>query len=161
MSGIPLRTLAAMALDGDGQADIMCARLDSRYDTYRQERRTIEHCMQTVPHDGRPPIALRAADTVNGQEVRASERWHGTAADAVTDAAGRPIDRTCYRLVPPASGIGPVQRVPFEAPVSATETPVQRSRALSTADVNRAAMQRLTAALISPADRAALADGTA
>jgi len=161
MAGIPLRTLSYMAQDGDGQADVMCARLEARYDTYSTARREIERAMATIPHDGRPPMALRPADTVNGQEVRASERWHGTPADAVCGQDGRPIDRQCYRLVPPASGIGPVQRVPFDVPASGDERPVQRTRAMSTADVNRAAMQRLTASLISPADRAAIADGTA
>jgi hypothetical protein len=163
MAGIPLRTLAYMAEDGDGQADILCARLDSRYDTYRQERKMIEHCMQTVPHDGRPPIVLRSADTVNGQEVRGSDRWQGTPADRVTDAHGRPIDRTCYRLVPPACGIGPVERIPFIAPETAQEPssgPARRSTARDAAgDYQR--LLRLYGTAEDVADRAALADGTA
>lgn len=163
MAGIPLRTLAWMAQDGDGQADVMCARLEARYDTYRQERRAIEHAMQAVSHDGRPPVVLRHADVVNGQEVRGSDRWQGTPADRVMDSNGRPIDRTCYRLVPPACGIGPVQRIPFVAPESAPEPssrPARRSTARDAgADYQR--LLRLYGTAEDVADRAALADGTA
>lgn len=163
MAGIPLRTLAWMAQDGDGQADVMCARLEARHDTYSTERRTIEHCMQTLPHDGRPPIVLRHADTVNGQEVRASERWSGTPADAVCGQDGRPIDRQCYRLVPPASGIGPVQRVPFVAPQTAQDgssAPAKRTTAHDAAgDYQR--LLRLYGTADDRAERTALADGSA
>lgn len=163
MAGIPLRTLTWMAQDGDGQADVMCSRLEARYDTYSAERRTIEHCMQTVPHDGRPPMALRAADTVNGQEVRASERWSGTPAASVCGQDGRPIDRTCYRLVPPACGIGPVQRVPFTPPVEAQDAssaPRKRTTAKDAgADYQR--LLRLYGTADDRAERTALADGSA
>ena len=163
MAGIPLRTLAWMAQDGDGQADVMCSRLEARYDTYATERHNIERAMTTVPHDGRPPIVLRRADMVNGQEVRGSERWSGTPADRVTDATGRPIDRTCYRLVPPASGIGPVERIPFTPPVEAQDAssaPRKRTTARDAGeDYQR--LLRLYGTADDRAERTALADGTA
>ena len=163
MAGIPLRTLAWMAEDGDGQADVMCARLEARYDTYATERREIERAMATVPHDGRPPIVLRSADMVNRQEVRGSERWSGTPAASVCGEDGRPIDRTCYRLVPPASGIGPVERVPFTPPETAEDAssaPRKRTTARDAgADYQR--LLRLYGTADDRAERTALADGSA
>jgi hypothetical protein len=152
-----------MAQDGDGQADIMCARLEARYDTYATERRNIERAMTTVPHDGRPPIVLRRSDMVNGQEVRGSERWSGTPADRVTDAAGRTIDRTCYRLVPPASGIGPVQRIPFIAPETAQDVPSAPAKRTTARDAGAdyQRLLRLYGTADDQAERSALADGTA
>lgn len=123
MAGIPLRTLAFMAEDGDGQADILCSRLEARYDTYDHERRMVEYLMAHPAHDGRPTQTQHAASvSVNGQETRGAERWQGTPRAACVGANGRTIDQTCYRLVPPASGIGPVARVPFNPPTETTET---------------------------------------
>jgi len=134
MAGIPIRTLQGMQEVGDSQATQLLDRLDARYDTYVAERKAIEHAMAHAAHDGRPTQTRMAAQAaVNGQEVRGAERWTSTPLDAVTDADGRTIDPTCYRLVPPASGIGPVQRVPFVAPDAPSTSDASPRKATSTA----------------------------
>lgn len=52
--------------------------LQALYSHYRQASREAASLMQRIPHDGRPPMALRVASTVAAMEVRHSERWQST-----------------------------------------------------------------------------------
>lgn len=122
--GVPLRTLTALCETGWRAAGDILTQLETAYAV--RTARTASMAMLMLAQssgDGRGTwMDPRQRWGVNATEVRHSPRWHSTPADAVLDSDGRPIDRTCWRIVAPATGIGPVQRVPFVPPVQTEDT---------------------------------------
>lgn len=93
------------------------------YDAHRRHRLTIIDAMRAEQHNsGRAALAHRAPNSVNGTEVRGSERWHQTPARAVCGADGKPIDRTCYRVLDDGTRV----------PLVSTRTATRRKRAATT-----------------------------
>jgi len=130
MTTLSLRSLQARELidprgaSADGTSELLTT-LERHYAILSNRRAVVASLMQEAPHDGRPPVVsaghrLQGAGVTNGQETRASERWQATPIERLTDWQGEPLDMVCYRLVPAASGIGPMERVPFTPPVTET-----------------------------------------
>jgi hypothetical protein len=121
--GVDVRTLLALSETGWRAAGDILTAYETAYAARRAHTAGIETAMQTEPdRDGRGTyVDPRQRWGVNATETRHTARWHGTPRHAVRDRDGRPVDMTCYRLIPPASGIGPWHRVPF-APVRDVET---------------------------------------
>lgn len=138
--GVPLRTLTALSETGWRAAGDILTALETAYAARRAHTAGMQACMLTEPdRDGRGTyVDPRQRWGVNATETRHTARWHSTPRADLLDSNGRPVDSTCYRLVPPATGIGPMQRVPFVPPVETDETdetarPSTRAVAVDTA----------------------------
>jgi hypothetical protein len=94
---------------GTVEASGRMVRLERVYGLHRANRADVEATMRVEPTgDGRAALALRAPSSVNGTEVRGSDRWQGSRRSSIRLLVAQPDgtigrmrpDWRCYRVLP-------------------------------------------------------------